>query len=247
MLEAKIIIDVISNEDGTYDTYIATESSSGSHYDAIDAEIIGSYTADLIDSLEKEESGKSYLKSDDKENGSDNIEQYLDIIEKKGKEIRKKKEQAESAFVWEMDEAFERVKVLFPRVDALLVLANKCIEEGIELPKCDKCFLMGYGNGRYGFESDVICSNLGFVPRNARNSNELAYDYIGIRNGGYEDKYDILINGNEVFFSEKGKEIPFSDYDDKKNMQTKIRFLNHFFEKFDSFETAFYKWIKSLG
>lgn len=247
MLKTTIIIDVISNENGTYNTYIATESSSGSHYDAIDAETIGSYTADLIDSLEREESGKSYLNDEKSENGAVDIEQCLHIIEKKGKEIRKKKEQIESAFVCEMDEAFEKVKALFPRVNALLVLANKCIEEGIELPKCDKCFLMGYGNGRYGFESDIIYSSLGFVPRNARNSDELAYDYIGIRNGGYKDKYDIFINGNEVFFTKKGKVILFFDYDDPKTTPTKIKFLNRFFEKFDSFEAAFYKWVKSLG
>lgn len=61
MLDTIISVDVKSNNDGTYDTYIATENSSGSHYPAIDANKIGEYVADLIDTLEEEDSGKSYL------------------------------------------------------------------------------------------------------------------------------------------------------------------------------------------
>lgn len=62
-LQTTISIDIKSNGDGTYDTYIATEGSSGSHYGAINAQTIGEYTADLIDTLEEAASGKSYLKT----------------------------------------------------------------------------------------------------------------------------------------------------------------------------------------
>lgn len=61
-LQNTISIDIKSNGDGTYDTYISTESS-GSHYEAITAQTIGEYTADLIDTLEESASGKSYLKA----------------------------------------------------------------------------------------------------------------------------------------------------------------------------------------
>ena len=71
-LETTISIDVISNENGTYDTYISTENSSGSHYNAIDAKTIGEYTADLIDCLEEEASGNTYLSNNN--TSTDNVE-----------------------------------------------------------------------------------------------------------------------------------------------------------------------------
>lgn len=60
-LQTTISVDIKSNEDGTYDAWIATESSSGSHYPRIDAKHIGKYVADLVDTLEEASSGKSYL------------------------------------------------------------------------------------------------------------------------------------------------------------------------------------------
>lgn len=51
-LYENISIEIKGNGDGTYDTYIATESCSGEHYEAITAETIGEYVADLIDTLE---------------------------------------------------------------------------------------------------------------------------------------------------------------------------------------------------
>lgn len=63
MLDTNIIVDVQSNGDGTYDAYIATESSSGSHYPAISAVKIGENVADLIDTLEEEDSGNSYIRT----------------------------------------------------------------------------------------------------------------------------------------------------------------------------------------
>lgn len=62
-MNTTISVDV-QGKDGKYDVWIATESSSGSHYRDIDANKIGEYTADLIDTLEEADSGKSYLKSD---------------------------------------------------------------------------------------------------------------------------------------------------------------------------------------
>lgn len=62
MLDTTISVDVKSNGDSTYDAYIATENSSGSHYPAITAAKIGEHTADLIDMLEEADSGNSYLK-----------------------------------------------------------------------------------------------------------------------------------------------------------------------------------------
>ena len=50
-----ITIDVERNEDGSYDTYIATESSSGSHYPKITADEIGEDVADLIECLYEEQ------------------------------------------------------------------------------------------------------------------------------------------------------------------------------------------------
>lgn len=62
-MNTTISVDV-QGKDGKYDVWIATEGGSGAHYHDIDATKIGEYTADLVDTLEEAESGKSYLKSD---------------------------------------------------------------------------------------------------------------------------------------------------------------------------------------
>ena len=62
-MNTTISVDV-QGKDGKYDVWIATEGGSGAHYHDIDATKIGEYTADLVDTLEEAESGKSHLKSD---------------------------------------------------------------------------------------------------------------------------------------------------------------------------------------
>lgn len=56
-----ISVDIMSNHDGTYDVYISTECSSGSHYPCITAAEIGDNVADLVDTLEEAATGKSFL------------------------------------------------------------------------------------------------------------------------------------------------------------------------------------------
>ena len=74
-------------KDGKYDVWIATEGGSGAHYHDIDATKIGEYTADLVDTLEEAESGKSHLKSDHlqlplkKADISELVGQMIDIFE----------------------------------------------------------------------------------------------------------------------------------------------------------------------
>lgn len=58
---SNISLDVDTNNDGTYNIYLATENSSGESYKNISADEIGKHVANLIDSLEEADSGKSYL------------------------------------------------------------------------------------------------------------------------------------------------------------------------------------------
>lgn len=46
---------------GRYNTYISTECSSGANYPNITAKDIGSFVTDLVDTLEEEHSGESYV------------------------------------------------------------------------------------------------------------------------------------------------------------------------------------------
>ena len=46
-----ISVDVQRLSDGTFDVWISTESSSGSHYESVSADDVGTYVADLIESL----------------------------------------------------------------------------------------------------------------------------------------------------------------------------------------------------
>lgn len=86
-MNTTISVDV-QGKNGKYDVWIATEGTSGNHYRDIDAAKIGEYTADLVDTLEEAETGKSYLKSDKQvlplNNGSDANElvgQMIDVFE----------------------------------------------------------------------------------------------------------------------------------------------------------------------
>lgn len=49
-----ISIDVSVNSDGTFDTWISTESSSGDHYDRISSNRLGDIVADLVECLAEE-------------------------------------------------------------------------------------------------------------------------------------------------------------------------------------------------
>ena len=62
-METVISVDVKSNENGTYDAYIATENSSGSHYEAASASEIGENVAGLIDTLEESYTGVSHYRN----------------------------------------------------------------------------------------------------------------------------------------------------------------------------------------
>ena len=61
-----IDIESMSDNNGKYDVWIADEGGSGAHYQNIDAQTVGDYTADLIDCLEEADSGESYLKNTSK-------------------------------------------------------------------------------------------------------------------------------------------------------------------------------------
>lgn len=60
-MENTINVDIISNGNGTYDTWISTEGSPGAHYPDASAEKIGVHVADLVDCLEEADSGRHYL------------------------------------------------------------------------------------------------------------------------------------------------------------------------------------------
>lgn len=48
---ANISVEVFQNKDGTFNTYIATDSSSGENYNHVSADEIGEYVAGLIECI----------------------------------------------------------------------------------------------------------------------------------------------------------------------------------------------------
>lgn len=50
-----IAIDLQENSDGTFDTWISTEGSSGAHYKAASSAEIGNHVKELIDCLAEAE------------------------------------------------------------------------------------------------------------------------------------------------------------------------------------------------
>ena len=92
LLKTSITIDITSNNNGTYDTYISTEDSSGEHYRDINAEKIGEYTADLIDTLEEAYSNKSYLsdRGDCRRKFCDPAMRVINNLRAENEELKKK-------------------------------------------------------------------------------------------------------------------------------------------------------------
>ena len=48
---ANISVEVFQNKDGTFDAYIATDSSSGENYNHVSADEIGEHVAGLIECI----------------------------------------------------------------------------------------------------------------------------------------------------------------------------------------------------
>lgn len=173
------------------------------------------------------------------------LEERLEIINRKAKSNKTMELSKEMELKNETKEALRKVEELTERIEAIIILANKCIEEGIRFPSSSQTEGFGYGKGynSYSFFADGIYHHVGLMDcqRGWWREGESPYKkvrYLGIENGGWYGVYDFYTNGTTTFYKhEENGEVKNAD----------LRDIKAFLNEFDDFEIAFYKWIDSLS
>ena len=93
------------------------------------------------------------------------LEERLAIIEQKANNNKVKTKENETDLRIKTQEALSKVKDLTPRINAIITVANKCIDEGIDFPSESVTAKFGYGTGyrSYNFLADGINHHVGFM------------------------------------------------------------------------------------
>ena len=172
------------------------------------------------------------------------LEERLAIIEQKANKDKLNKSNKEIELQIKTQETLSKIEELTPRIKAIITVANKCIDEGIDFPSNTEKF--GYGrksSNSYNYFADGIHHHVGFMncSRGYWLEGEKKYNkikYLGIDEGGWNGVWDFYTNGTETFLKHEKDGT-------KKNAE--LKYLNDFLNEFDLFEEAFYKWIDSLA
>ena len=161
------------------------------------------------------------------------LERRMALVEQKAQSVKKAEVKAKTDELKRNSEVLEKIKALTPRIEALIALANKCIEQKVPFPSSPEVGKLGYGKGKYGFFSDGIYHAVGFM----KEKGSAPIKYLGIKEGGYCGVCDFYTNGSLTFARHQNDEnIKDADYSQ----------MTKFIEKFEFFETAFYRWIDGM-
>lgn len=163
----------------------------------------------------------------------DDIKRYAMARDEKIKadEIRKLQEKGEY---------IEKIKALGPRIKELIDVANACLDNGIEING------QGRGHSQYSneWENKTFCTNcithkIGFVWQCKDGIFINRIEEMGINGGGACGEHYLRTNGDYV--------VSRSGYGDKaRYRELNEHQLKQFVNRFDEFESAFYKYIDSL-
>lgn len=179
-----------------------------------------------------------------KEDKTVTLEERLAIIGNKAEKDKEAALEKEKKLQEEIAIAIENAKALGDRINALIIVANECIDKEIKFPSAYEVRDYGYNSEGYGYNffADGIHHHVGFMycQRGWYKTGESPYNkitYVGIVNGGACGNWDFCVNKDEIISRRQGTgEVALpSLYDMKK-----------FLEEFECFETAFYKWIDSM-
>ena len=124
----------------------------------------------------------------------------------------------------------KKIRDLKPRIEDLIQLGEKCQELKISFPIRNEMFRFGYDSC---FEADGVNHDLGFITKNSQ------IRYLGIKNGGFNGPWDLYTDGTEIV------SVSNREYD-KESAEPQNCDMKKFLKQFDSFESAFYQWLKSL-
>lgn len=120
----------------------------------------------------------------------------------------------------------EKVTALKPRIQRLIMLANACNEAQLKLPSEMK----GYG---YSTMAEGFYHHLGFMGRG-----RMPITHLGIYAGGACGSWDFYTDGINTFDQD--------ERNDAIRQNASIGHMKQFLEEFETFESAFLKWIDSL-
>lgn len=148
----------------------------------------------------------------------DPVAALMSKIEEKAKRDRRKKEEKEIKVATQVEVAIQNIREMENRIQTIMQLANKCIEEDILIPE--------------SYFSDGIDHKVGFMGHNGSKK----IQYVGIYNGGYYGPYDFYTNGDEVFKCTREDDATYT-LDDPKDAEK-------FLAEFGAFETDFYVWLE---
>jgi hypothetical protein len=142
----------------------------------------------------------------------------------------------------EINSYIEQIKALKPRIEELILTANACLENGIEINTTQKEFCSFLDTWECGtFCTNCITHKIGFVWQYKDNQFINKIETMGVNGGGANGEHYLRTNGNFVI-SRAGR-----GYDDKCK-EPDIFQLKTFVKDFDAFETAFYAYIdKKIG
>ena len=139
----------------------------------------------------------------------------------------------------QMEKYIEQIKVLRPRIEELIEVANACLENGIEINKTHMNDSY-YDKWEHGtFCTNCITHKIGFVWQYKNNKFINKIETMGIDGGGANGEHYLRTDGSFVV-SRVGR-----GYDDKCKEPDSYQ-LKRFIETFDDFETAFYKYVDKI-
>lgn len=136
----------------------------------------------------------------------------------------------------EREALIDKIVSYSERINTILMLANACIQNGVEIPERHPMYDRKYASAeKYGYSHEFIaegiCHHTGLI------STCKHYEYIGIINGGACGMYDFYTDGDTVFAMHER---------DKTRVRPRIDDMRQFLEEFPVFEKAFLKFIDTL-
>jgi len=187
---------------------------------------------------------EDYKKKNEQEDKVVTLEERLAIIGNKAEKDKEAAIKKEKNLQEEIAEAIENVKALGDRINALIIVANECIDKKIKFPSAYEVRDYGYNSEGcdYDFFADGIYHHVGFMycKRGWYKTGESPYNkiaYVGIVNGGACGNWDFCVNKDEIISRHQGT---------GEAALPSLRDMKKFLKEFEIFETAFYKWIDSM-
>ena len=170
------------------------------------------------------------------------IKNRIDIIKNRAKKNIEEEQTARDAENRRIQALADRIRDMSDRINAIIRLANTCIENGIKIPESEMFSMREDAGKEYGYPYEFIAEGIRHHTGLIRTWPEYkkgTYEYIGINNGGACGCYDFWTDGDNVWA------VHENNHKDKRT--PRIKDMEKFLEEFPVFEKAFLNFIDSLA